>query len=86
MRRFGASYLSDRAAEVARLILRWHSLQVIARLLGNSQETVKMLRNRIGKKMGLATLAEVLSLFLAVLSVAPQGCADDQPSHLATSS
>lgn len=84
MRRFGASYLSDRAAEVARLILRWHSLQMIARLLGNSPETVKVLRKRIGTKLRLATSTELFSLFLAALGVAPQGCADDPLTHLAT--
>ena len=84
MRRFGSSCLSDREAEVARLILQGHSSKVIARLLGNSPETVKVFRKRIHTKLGLATSAELFSLFLAALCAAPQGCADDPLTHLAS--
>lgn len=84
MRRFGSSCLSDREAEVARLILQGHSSKVIARLLGNSPETVKVFRKRIHTKLGLATSAELFSLFLAALCAAPEGCVDDPLTHLAT--
>lgn len=83
MRRFGSSCLSDREAEVARLILQGHSSKVIARMLGNSPETVKVFRKRIHTKLGLATSAELFSLFLAALCATPQGCADDPLTHLA---
>ncbi|MBN8629504.1 MAG: helix-turn-helix transcriptional regulator [Rhodobacterales bacterium] len=79
---FGASRLSDREAEVARLILQGHSSKVIARRLGNSPETVKVFRKRIHTKLGLASSAELFLLFLAALSAAPQNCADDPLIHL----
>jgi len=80
---FGASVLSDREAEVARLILRGHSSKVIARMLGNSPETVKVFRKRIHTKLGLASSAELFSLFLTALCAAPHGTTDDPLIHLA---
>ena len=82
MARFGTSRLSEREAEVARLILLGHSSKVIARMLGNSPETVKVFRKRIHTKLGLATSAELFSLFLAALCAAPQDCAEDPLIHL----
>jgi DNA-binding CsgD family transcriptional regulator len=82
MARFGTSCLSDREAEVARLILKGHSSKVIARMLGNSPETVKVFRKRIHTKLGLASSAELFSLFLTALCAAPQGCTDDPLVHL----
>jgi DNA-binding CsgD family transcriptional regulator len=79
---FGTSRLSDREAEVARLILQGHSSKVIARMLGNSPETVKVFRKRIHTKLGLASSAELFSLFLAALCAAPQGTAGDPLVHL----
>ena len=82
MAQFGTSRLSDREAEVARLILLGHSSKAIARMLGNSPETVKVFRKRIHTKLGLASSAELFSLFLAALCAAPQNCADDPLIHL----
>ena len=82
LNRFGASRLSDREAEVARLILRGCSSKVIARMLGNSPETVKVFRKRIHSKLGLASSAELFSLFLAALCLDPQDAADDPLIHL----
>lgn len=82
MAQFGTSRLSEREAEVARLILQGHSSKVIARMLGNSPETVKVFRKRIHTKLGLATSAELFSLFLAALCAAPHGSADDPLLHL----
>ena len=82
MEHFGTSCLSDREAEVARLILRGHSSKVIARMLGNSPETVKVFRKRIHTKLGLASSAELFTLFLAALCAAPHGTTDDPPIHL----
>lgn len=80
--RFATSRLSDRESEVARLILKGHSSKVIARMLGNSPETVKVFRKRIHTKLGLATSAELFSLFLAALCAAPQGSTDDPLRYL----
>jgi DNA-binding CsgD family transcriptional regulator len=82
MRRFGTSRLSDREAEVARLILLGHSSKVIARMQGNSPETVKVFRKRIHTKLGLASSAELFSLFLAALCATPEDCPDDPLIHL----
>jgi DNA-binding CsgD family transcriptional regulator len=82
MAHFGTSRLSEREAEVAQLILQGHSSKVIARMLGNSPETVKVFRKRIHTKLGLATSAELFSLFLAALCAAPQGTTDDPLIHL----
>jgi DNA-binding CsgD family transcriptional regulator len=79
---FGTSRLSDREAEVARLILQGHSSKAIARILGNSPETVKFFRKRIHTKLGLASSAELFSLFLTALCAAPQGTNDDPLVHL----
>jgi DNA-binding CsgD family transcriptional regulator len=79
---FGSSRLSEREAEVARLILQGHSSKAIARMLGNSPETVKVFRKRIHTKLGLATSAELFSLFLTALCAAPQGSNDDPLAHL----
>ncbi len=82
MARFGTSCLSDREAEVARLILRGYSSKVIARMMGNSPETVKVYRKRIHTKLGLATSAELFSLFLSALCAAPHGAKDDPLIYL----
>ena len=82
MSHFGASRLSDREAEVARLILLGHSSKVIARMLGNSPETVKVFRKRIHTKLGLASSAELFSLFLAALCAAPEGTEEAPLIHM----
>jgi DNA-binding CsgD family transcriptional regulator len=82
MAKFGTSRLSDREAKVARLILLGYSSKAIARMLGNSPETVKVFRKRIHTKLGLATSAELFSLFLAALCATPHGAADDPLIYL----
>lgn len=82
MSHFGTSRLSDREAAVARLILQGHSSKVIARILGNSPETVRVFRKRIHTKLGLASSAELFSLFLAALCAAPEGTDDDPLIHI----
>jgi DNA-binding CsgD family transcriptional regulator len=82
MAHFGTSRLSEREVEVARLILRGHSSKVIAQMLGNSPETVKVFRKRIHTKLGLATSAELFSLFLSALCAAPQGSTEDPLIYL----
>ena len=73
MAHFGTSRLSEREAEVARLILQGHSSKVIARMLGNSPETVKVFRKRIHTKLGLASSAELFSLVSGGLLRCPAG-------------
>ncbi|MGB8812049.1 MAG: helix-turn-helix transcriptional regulator [Paracoccaceae bacterium] len=79
---FGASCLSDREAEVARLILRGHSSKVIARMMGNSPETVKVYRKRLHTKLGLGSTGELFTLFMAALCAAPQGGSGDPLTYL----
>lgn len=74
---FGSSRLSEREAVVARLILQGHSSKVIARMLGNSPETVKVFRKRIHSKLGLASSAELFTLFLTALCAMPEGSTRD---------
>ena len=77
MAHFGSSRLSEREAEVARLILQGHSSKAIARMLGNSPETVKVFRKRIHSKLGLASSAELFTLFLTALCAMPEGSTRD---------
>ena len=76
-RGFGTSCLSEREGEVLRLILRGQSSKGIARLLGNSPETIKVYRKRIHSKLGLASTGELFSLFMAALCAMPEDCAED---------
>lgn len=75
---FGTSQLSEREAEVARLIVKGHSNKSIARVLGNSPETVKVHRKRIHAKLGITSAGGLFSLFMTALSATPPG-ADTDP-------
>lgn len=72
-RHFGSSRLSEREAEIVRLILKGHSSKAIARMLGNSPETVKVHRKRVYTKLGLGSAGELFSLFMAAVCVTPPG-------------
>ncbi len=80
--RFGTSILSDREAEIARLILKGHSSKSIARRLGNSPETIKVHRKRIHVKLGVASQGELFSLFLEALTEAPPNATEDPLIYL----
>ena len=80
--RFSTSVLSEREAEIVRLILKGHSSKSIARLLGNSPETVKVHRKRIHAKLGIASQGELFSLFLDALSNAPSNATEDPLVYL----
>lgn len=80
--RFSTSILSDREAEIVHLILKGHSSKSIARLLGNSPETVKVHRKRIHAKLGIASQGELFSLFLDALSNAPSNATEDPLVYL----
>ncbi len=56
--------VSTRESEVIRLMLKGHSTKSIARILGNSPETVKVHRKRIYSKLGIASQGELFSLLL----------------------
>lgn len=56
--------VSTRESEVIRLMLKGHSTKSIARILGNSPETVKVHRKRIYSKLGISSQGELFSLLL----------------------
>lgn len=68
--RFQTKKLSAREAEIVRLMLKGHSTKSIARLLGNSPETVKFHRKRIYAKLNISSQGELFSMFLGALSQA----------------
>lgn len=80
--RFSTSVLSERETEIVRLILKGHSSKSIARLLGNSPETVKVHRKRIHAKLGIASQGELFSLFLDALANAPANATEDPLVYL----
>lgn len=79
---FGTSVLSNRESEIVRLILKGHSSKSMARVLGNSPETVKVHRKRIYAKMGITSQGELFSIFLRALSCMPPEGQDDPLSYL----
>lgn len=68
---FGASRLSPREQEIARMILRGHSSKAMARIFDCSPETVKVHRKRLYAKLNVSAQGELLSLFLNALAQAP---------------
>lgn len=68
--RFQTSKLSAREAEIVRLMLKGHSTKSMARLLGNSPETVKVHRKRIYAKLKISSQGELFSMFLGALAQA----------------
>ncbi|MEM9912296.1 MAG: helix-turn-helix transcriptional regulator, partial [Pseudomonadota bacterium] len=69
---FGRSVLSAREAQTLQLILRGHSSKSIARILGNSPETVRAHRKRVYAKLGVTTQGELFSAFLDAVAASPQ--------------
>jgi DNA-binding CsgD family transcriptional regulator len=61
---FGCELLTGREQEVIRLVLRGHSSESIGYNLGISITTVKTHRKNAYERLGIATQAELLSLFL----------------------
>lgn len=80
--RFASSVLSGRETEIVQLILKGHSSKSIARVLGNSPETVKVHRKRIHNKLGIASQGELFSLFLEALTRAPANATGDPLTYL----
>jgi len=80
--RFGTSVLSNREGEIARLVLKGHSSKSVARLLGNSPETVKVHRKRIYAKLDIASQGELFSVFLDALLHTPSNATEDPLYYL----
>ncbi len=57
--------LTRREAEIAEAMLAGHSSKSMARLLAISAETVKVHRRNLYAKLGIASQAELFSMFLA---------------------
>lgn len=66
--RFGEGCLTEREAEVARLILRGHSSKSVAHELAISADTVRVHRKNIHAKLGISSQGELFSLFIAGVS------------------
>ncbi|WP_091885672.1 helix-turn-helix transcriptional regulator [Phyllobacterium sp. OV277] len=69
--RFGTTRLSTREAEIVRLMLKGHSTKSIARLLGNSPETIKVHRKRIYAKLKISSQGELFCKFIGAQAAAP---------------
>ncbi|MGH6937400.1 helix-turn-helix transcriptional regulator [Hypericibacter sp.] len=65
---FGERPLTRREREVGGLVLRGHSSEAIARQLKIAPGTVKIHRKNIYAKLGIASQAELFSLFLSSLA------------------
>lgn len=61
---FGAEALSNREQEVAGLILKGHSSESIARLIGISRGTVKIHRRNLYRKLRISSQSELFARFL----------------------
>lgn len=79
---FGASCLSPREGEIARMILQGYSTKAIAIAFDNSPETIKVHRKRIYGKLNVSTQGELLSLFLNALRHLPAGAKGDPILYL----
>lgn len=69
---FGQRPLTRREREVGALVLRGHSSEAIARQLKIAPGTVKIHRKNIYAKLGIASQAELFSLFLSALTGKPE--------------
>ena len=68
---FGSSVLSPREAEIARLIMKGFSTKELARIFGNSPETIKVHRRRLYTKLQIESQGELLGLFIEALASTP---------------
>lgn len=65
---FGQSFLTQREAEIARLLLQGHSTKSMAERLSISMETVKVHKRNLYSKLDINSQSELFSLFLNSLS------------------
>lgn len=68
---FGKPRLSNREAQVVRMVLQGHSSESIGLHLGISITTVKTHRKNAYAKLGISTQSELLSLFLKTARLLP---------------
>jgi len=74
---FGQSFLTQREAEIARLLLQGHSTKSMAERLGISMETIKVHKRNLYNKLDINSQSELFSLFLNSLSLlGPQDIGD----------
>lgn len=74
---FGQSFLTQREAEIARLLLQGHSTKSMAERLSISIETIKVHKRNLYSKLDISSQSELFSLFLNSLStLAPQDQGD----------
>ena len=69
---FGASVLSERELEIARLILRGYSSKAMAERLAISPETIKVHRRHLYAKLDISSQPELFSLFIQSLGHDPE--------------
>lgn len=62
------SCLSPREGQIAALILKGHSTEAIARLIGISGGTVKLHRKNIYRKLGISSQGELFNLLLSEIA------------------
>jgi DNA-binding CsgD family transcriptional regulator len=74
---FGTSVLSPREADIVQMILLGHSSKAIARVFGNSPETIKVHRKRMYAKLNVTSQGELLSLLLTSLEQFPPNATGD---------
>ena len=67
-RNFGRSVLTTRECEVVGHVLRGHSSDSIAKILGIAPGTVKIHRKNIYSKLGISSQSELFSMFIHALS------------------
>jgi len=75
--RFGASVLTPKECEILELLLRGHSIKLIAQKLSNSLETIKHHRKSIYAKLDVSSQAELFHLFISALRASPNDASAD---------
>lgn len=68
LERFGTSVLTPRESEVAKLVLRGHSLKSAAKELAISPATVKLHRRNLYGKLGINSQTGLFALFIEAVS------------------
>lgn len=76
---FGRSLLTNRECDVTHMILKGHSTKSAAQKLNISNETVKVHRRNIYKKLDIQTQSELFSLFLNSLANQREASSDTDP-------
>ena len=75
--RFGTSVLTPKERDILELLLRGHSVKLIAQKLSNSLGTIKHHRKNIYTKLDVCSQAELFYLFISALREAPNDSTAD---------